>query len=240
METNNKNCYLSLSNSMIKKEKNGYNINGENNNILYFHDGKEFKLQDNEVINGVNIKINGNNNTIIIGEQCIFSNSTILIGNNNVNIKIDKKNKVMNTKIRCCYGNDQNFIVGESNIIQGNFYLDETSSFLLGNNNFFSQEIKVWCSDGHSIIDHNTKKIINKPLLPVVIKNHCWIGYGAFITKNVQLPNNTIVGLASVVTEKFFEEYTVIAGNPAKIIKRNVTWDIRNTYYLDKHNKGGI
>lgn len=73
-----------------------------------------------------------------------------------------------------------------------------------------------------------------------MIKNHCWIGYGAFITKNVQLPNNTIVGLASVVTEKFFEEYTVIAGNPAKIIKRNVTWDIRNTYYLDKHNKGGI
>ena len=43
METNNKNCYLSLSNSMIKKEKNGYNINGENNNILYFHDGKEFR-----------------------------------------------------------------------------------------------------------------------------------------------------------------------------------------------------
>ena len=34
-----------------------------------------------------------------------------------------------------------------------------------------------------------------------------------------------VVGNGSIVTKVFKQEYTAIAGNPAKIVKREVTWD---------------
>ena len=58
----------------------------------------------------------------------------------------------------------------------------------------------------------------------VIIGNHCWIGSRVEMCKNAILPNNTIVGACSLVSKKFINEYTIIAGNPAKIIKENVDW----------------
>ena len=58
----------------------------------------------------------------------------------------------------------------------------------------------------------------------VLIGDHCWIGQGATFTKNAIIPANTVVGLQSVVTKSFREEFTVLAGNPAKVIKNGVKW----------------
>ena len=44
------------------------------------------------------------------------------------------------------------------------------------------------------------------------------------INKDVILPRGTIVGIGAVVTNAFNEENTVMAGNPAKVIKKNVQW----------------
>lgn len=54
----------------------------------------------------------------------------------------------------------------------------------------------------------------------VIIGNKCWIGMNAIILPGVQLGDNTIVGAGSVVTKSFPEGNLVIAGNPAKIIRK--------------------
>ena len=219
----------------ILKSNNGYKIIGKNNIIKILHNKSYYTIKSNEIIKGLDIKINGDNNTILIGEHCIFSDSKIIIGNNNVNIDIGSRNRYTNTTIRCCFGDKQSFTTGQSNIINGaKFYLDENSAFILGDRNLFSSEIRVWCSDGHSILDMSTNSILNKPNKPVIIKNHCWIGQGVRITKNAHIPDNTIVGTGSVISKEFFDENTVIAGNPASVIKRNVKWEGKNTYFLEK------
>ncbi len=43
--------------------------------------------------------------------------------------------------------------------------------------------------------------------------------------KKVRIADNSVVGSASVVTKKFDEENVVIAGNPAKICRRNIMWE---------------
>ena len=53
----------------------------------------------------------------------------------------------------------------------------------------------------------------------VTIGNNVWIGGGVTILPGVSLGNNVIVGAGSVVT-KSFPDNVVIAGNPAKIIKK--------------------
>ena len=48
----------------------------------------------------------------------------------------------------------------------------------------------------------------------------CWIGMNSIILPGVVLGARTIVGAGAVVTKSFEEGYCVVAGNPAKVIKR--------------------
>ena len=54
---------------------------------------------------------------------------------------------------------------------------------------------------------------------PITIGDNVWIGGGAMILAGVTLGDNVVVGAGSVVT-KSFGDNVVIAGNPARVIKK--------------------
>jgi acetyltransferase-like isoleucine patch superfamily enzyme len=54
---------------------------------------------------------------------------------------------------------------------------------------------------------------------PIVIKDKAWIGFKSIILKGVTIGEGAIVGSGSVVT-KDVPDWTVVAGNPAQIIKQ--------------------
>lgn len=56
------------------------------------------------------------------------------------------------------------------------------------------------------------------------IGDKVWIGSGVSIYKNTSIPNGCVVAANSVVRGRFTTENALIAGNPARIIKENVTW----------------
>ena len=68
--------------------------------------------------------------------------------------------------------------------------------------------------DGKNKSDDNT----------ITIGNHVWIGSNTTIYKGVIIPDECVVAANSVVKGQFEEKNVLIAGNPAKIIKRNVIW----------------
>lgn len=55
---------------------------------------------------------------------------------------------------------------------------------------------------------------------PIVLGEKCWIGMNAVILPGVTLGPETVVGAGAVVTKSFPEGHCVIAGNPAKLIRR--------------------
>ncbi|WP_346675095.1 sugar O-acetyltransferase [Methanobrevibacter woesei] len=54
---------------------------------------------------------------------------------------------------------------------------------------------------------------------PIVLKKNVWVGIGATILPGVTVGENSIVGAGSVVT-KDVPDNTIVAGNPAKFIKK--------------------
>lgn len=92
-------------------------------------------------------------------------------------------------------------------------------------------------TDGHSILDTNTGEVLNEPKGAITIGNHVWIAQGVRITKNARIHDNSIIGGGAVAYKDYEESNVVIAGNPGKIVRRNITWDRRNTYFLQRDRK---
>ena len=53
----------------------------------------------------------------------------------------------------------------------------------------------------------------------ILIEDDAWIGMGVTILKGVTVGKGAVIGACSVVTRDV-EPYTVVAGNPAKVVKR--------------------
>ena len=69
---------------------------------------------------------------------------------------------------------------------------------------------------GHNFIEHKNWDVVNSK--PIKICDDAWIGMNVTILKGVTIGEGAIVGACSVVT-KDVPAWTVVAGNPAKIIK---------------------
>ena len=54
---------------------------------------------------------------------------------------------------------------------------------------------------------------------PITIGNNVWIGAGVIVLAGVTIGDNTVVGAGSVVT-KSIASNTVVAGNPAREIRK--------------------
>jgi acetyltransferase-like isoleucine patch superfamily enzyme len=58
----------------------------------------------------------------------------------------------------------------------------------------------------------------------IEIGNQVWIGCGAKIYKGSKIPDGCVIASDSVVKGVFIKENCLIGGNPAKIIKEQISW----------------
>ena len=109
------------------------------------------------------------------------------------------------------------------------------SSIIIGNKVMFGPNVTMMGGD------HNTTQIgrfmydVHEKLpendIPIVIEDDCWIGAGAIILKGVTIGTGTIVAAGAVVTRSTLP-YSIVAGNPAHLIKMRFEGD-----ELERHIK---
>lgn len=66
-----------------------------------------------------------------------------------------------------------------------------------------------------------------KPVERVSIGNDVWIGGQVLIKQGVRIGDGAVVGMGSVVT-KDVDDYAIVAGNPAKLIRYRFERDVRD------------
>lgn len=102
-------------------------------------------------------------------------------------------------------------LIGMSNVIIG--------PVTVGNNVIFAQNIVA------SALNHGYQDVtvpISKQKVvtsQIIIEDDCWIAANSVITAGVTVGKHSVVGGGSVVT-KDVPPYSVVAGNPARVIKR--------------------
>ena len=100
--------------------------------------------------------------------------------------------------------------------------LESDSSVSIGNDCMFSNDVELHASDTHSLLDLDGR-LLNFGR-QIEIGDHMWVGKHARILKNTRIPDNSVVGMCSLVTGSFDEPNCVLAGVPAKVVRRDVAW----------------
>ncbi|WP_243310278.1 acyltransferase [Fundidesulfovibrio agrisoli] len=96
-------------------------------------------------------------------------------------------------------------------------------SCTIGLDSMLSEEIVIQASDEHAIVDCKTNHSGPKGRSHVCIGRHVWVGRRAFILKNVVVGDGSIVGASALIT-KSYPRFSVIGGNPGRLIKSGVSW----------------
>lgn len=68
---------------------------------------------------------------------------------------------------------------------------------------------------GDSLVNKDWSCVANKP---IIIESKVWVGFDVLILKGVTIGEGAVIGAKSVIT-KDVEAWTVVAGNPAVVVK---------------------
>ena len=180
------------------------NIQGKNNKI-------EIKNFSEEMLSKIEISIYGDNCSVFIDENFYISYGVhILLGLNHKNYA-----KINNTHLKI----GKNTTIESARIITFN----SNNTISVGDECMLSENVMLHNTDSHPIYNKETGEIINY-VHDMTIGNSCWLGMNVKILKNSFIADNCIIGADSIITKKFTEQNCILAGVPAKVVRRNIDW----------------
>lgn len=106
-------------------------------------------------------------------------------------------------------------VIGEGSYING-VNICAKKSIIIGKRCHFASGVQIIDYNGHLI--YSFDRLERDEAKPVIIGNNVWVGLNSIILKGTEIGDNSIVAAGSVVKGQF-PPYSLIAGNPAKIIK---------------------
>lgn len=171
-----------------------------------------------EIYKYANVKNNGIidiNNKLTVGKTWLgmdYGFTTLVVKENGL-FKTD--NFYMASGSKVLVGDNAELVI-KSGYINNNSVIIASKKITIGENVAIASGVVIRDTDSHQINNsENTKEI--------VIGNSVWIGTNAIILKGVHIGDGAVIAAGAVVT-KDIPKNSLVAGVPAKVIKRNITW----------------
>lgn len=174
------------------------------------------------------VLIFGDDNRIVIGKGCNLRRVHFFIRGNGNTIIVDDDCSAYNVEFHM-EQNGNTIHIGKGTTMHGraggaiHMATDEGSGIYIDEDCMLAHSIQIRSTDSHSIVDMSGKRL--NPAKDVHIGRHCWLGMQSVILKGTRIQSNTIVAAAAVCSKEYGESHCILAGNPARIVKREVNWD---------------
>lgn len=154
-------------------------------------------------------------------------------------IRFRRRNKHNNTVPKCKFYLDDvsvgKFTYGELDI--KTFCPEADEKLIIGNYVSIASEVKFILGGNHQINTFSTfplkASFTNNDFLidasskgPIIVEDEVWIGFGAIILSGVKIGRGAIIAAGAVVT-KDVPAFSVVGGNPARIIKFRFNEELR-------------
>lgn len=107
--------------------------------------------------------------------------------------------------------------LGEHVFINANCTFLDGAFITIGAHTLIGPDVRIYTP--HHPMDYIDRRENREYAYPVTIGEDCWIGGGAVICPGVTIGSRSVVGAGSVVTKDVPPD-TLVAGNPARIIRR--------------------
>lgn len=168
---------------------------------------------------------------VILGEGSAFYDvSKVFNGQDKSKVVIGENTHIRGQLLTFKYGGE--IKIGDDCYVGDGSRVWSGESVTIGNNVLISHDVGIVDTNSHEIdflerAERYKTLIANGPwdtkgsikTSPVVIKDYAWISFGAIILKGVTIGKGAIVAAGAVVT-KDVPDFTLVAGNPAKEIKK--------------------
>ena len=117
-------------------------------------------------------------------------------------------------------GNNAHLEIGHKSYINLNSTVICYDHIIIGSNCAISWNTNVLDGNAHELV---VGEVARPRTQPVVIGDKVWIGTGATILPGVTIGDGAVVAAGSVVTADV-PGRAVVAGNPARVVREEVTW----------------
>lgn len=125
------------------------------------------------------------------------------------------------------YSNTRITVLEGALLVLGNGYMNHGSAIscrnkiIIGNDVKIAKDVYIYDSDHHEIYDEKNQ-LLNESK-SIIIEDHVWICARAIILKGVRIASGSIIAANAVVT-KDVPANCIVAGNPAKVVRENISW----------------
>ena len=154
----------------------------------------------------------------------------VFVGDNVV-LNSDSKNSNTNmtTRMKFVLGYEGNITIGNNCDFNG-ICIVSYKRVRIGDNCQFASSTMIADTDFHPVDNaERLKQMTGEPFDyakvkkdDIIIGDNCWVGWGCIILKGAKIGNNSIVAAGSVVLGKEYPPNSIIAGNPAQVVKSNI------------------
>lgn len=195
--------------SVVRNKKSYRTFKKQCGHKLLYHSENRFQIHSNAKIKiGKELSLNENNITNI-GRTSI--------------LRMDEDSELTVEGIfKFYYGADiilfkgAKLFLGDNSFINSDCRIRCHKSISIGSNCAISHGFTLMDSDAHYIDNNNHT-------LPVIIGNHVWIGTNVTVLSGVSIGDDAIIAAGALVKHNV-PAGAMVAGVPARIIKKNVEW----------------